>query len=75
MDTPAENIITEAGSSDGCESPSISSASHGHKGISAQLSGHEFIHVAPHPGLAGFDGAHERMFRVVEMLRRVSVLR
>jgi hypothetical protein len=44
-------------------------------GLSLEFSGHGFVHVAPHPGLARLNRAHQRMLDGTKMLGRVLVLR
>src|SRR5258708_28741137 len=38
------------------------------------LSGFDFVHIAPDPGLSRLNGADQRMLHFVEMLGRVLVL-
>jgi hypothetical protein len=42
--------------------------------LGRDFAGFHFVHVAPDPGFTGFDGAHQRVLGVVEMLGRMFVL-
>jgi hypothetical protein len=41
----------------------------------SNFAGLDFVHITPNPRLPGFNGAHERVLRVVEMFGGVLVLR
>lgn len=48
---------------------------HRYKGVPTQLSRRDLIDIAPDPGFSGFNGTHERMLGVMEVLGGVLVLR